>query len=912
MRLRLSPILLLSLTACDPRPAPQTHSDKRSFQVRAATVGPESARPSLRAAYLQAAQARADLSHAARLVGSHALLDNHAQALSAEIDARGPRVRVESLETTFRLDQYGCAVLPRSAPRINGARVTLARGAVSEWYQNGPLGVEQGFDLASAPECQSRGEISLDLAIGGDLAPRLVGQRLELSDGNGRVVLRYTDLYAIDAAGRALPSRMTLDGSIVSLVIDAREARYPVRVDPLIWAQIGSAIKATPPVAGDAFGSAIAIADDTAVVGAPNNDDQDVDSGAAFVFTRGAPGAWTQQAELLVGVTPGAHLGRAVAISASGPATHRIVIGAPDDNNTGSVSWFNGSGSTWTYEDTEAPISLTGGDLFGTSVGVSNNRIIAGGPGFNSGDGYAAIYEPAALLWAEVGTFLGAVGNAERLGTSVAIDNLAVAGAPRRDMPAVDGGGYDIFLRTGAWARTQSLGSSVAGQLSGSAIAMSGTDVVVGAPGDPAGGAATIDSLSDVTGLRVTTAALNPPGLVAGDGYGSSVDVGGVLAAVGAPQRNTQAGDVFVFENIVGTWTFRPPAVTRKSLAMGDRFGSAVGVETTFGRVVVVGAPGEDTGATDSGAFYDIIERLSNGDPCTADIDCASDLCIDAVCCNTLCGRTGGFQSEPTLDCQACSIAAGGSVNGTCGIARVGLSCRPPAGVCDADELCDNAGNCPADTKLNGVECRAATAPCDAPEFCNGISNNCPNNGNRPMGFECRPVAGGCDIAEVCDGSSTGCPADVKRASGFTCRAAGGVCDVAETCDGNSAACPTDVKAATTVSCRAAAGTCDVAENCDGLANDCPNDGKKSDGTLCPEGICLSGNCGPIPDLGSLDLGRPDLAGIDFSEAPTGGIYGGGCACDLSHGTSSSDSAALVVLVFLGLLLRRKKLGGQS
>jgi hypothetical protein len=931
LRLRLPYLLALTiaLPACrserEPtRPQALTRAVKRSSRVVPAKVGPEAARPSLRAAWLQAMQAGSDASHEARTAGKRVLMDNRTHALHAELDEHVVRVRSEhkgqSHDTTFRLERYGCTPVAAAEPRASGSRVTLQRGAVTEWYKNGPLGVEQGFDLAERPDCASSGELELAIELRSDLSARVIdGQRLELRDRAGTVVLRYTDLYAVDADGHALPSRMALSASTLSLLVDDRGARYPVRVDPLIWAQVGNPIKVGTPAADDQFGSAVAISGDTVVIGAPRDDAQDADAGAAYIFTRTGAGNWTERAQLLVGVTADAHLGSAVAISAVG-ANKRVVIGAPDDNLTGSASWFLGSGATWTYEETRAPITAVGGEQFGLAVDVSGDRIIVGSPGFATSDGYAAIFEPIAAIWTEVGTFLGTVGGLEVMGSAVSIDgDLAVAGAPFRGMPAMFGGGYDIFLRTaGVWARTQVVGNSVADRSSGSSLALSGTTLVNGAPGDGSGtGEAFVDTLT-ATGMLGTSTPLTVPGglLQNGDFFGYAVAIDGNLAVIGAPDRATETGDAFVFQNNAGTWTFQPPMVLRKATSMGERFGNSVAVDGAS-RVVIAGAPGNDTTATDSGAVYEIIERLTNGEPCTADIECVSDLCIDAVCCNTTCGRTGGFGSEPTNDCQACSTARGAATDGTCGPRAANTVCGVGSGLCRPSTVCNGTAlTCPPVVTLgNGTPCRPAVSPCDIAEVCDGSSSNCPFNAVNGAGTVCRPVNGDCDVQEVCDGSSATCPFDRARTAGFVCRTAAGDCDLEELCDGSATTCPNDQFRASGFECRANAGMCDVAEMCTGTSANCPNNGFAADGTVCTGGFCVSGTCAPPPDLAGLDLANVDLGGIDLGNfdlsvapdaAPEGGIYGGGCSCDVSGTRDTTGASALAMLILLGLMLRRR------
>jgi hypothetical protein len=88
------------------------------------------------------------------------------------------------------------------------------------------------------------------------------------------------------------------------------------------------------------------------------------------------------------------------------------------------------------------------------------------------------------------------------------------------------------------------------------------------------------------------------------------------------------------------------------------------------------------------------VEHMPLGQGCTQNAQCQSGLCVDGVCCDSVCGGGAGN------DCQACSVAAGGAVNGTCGAVRAeaAVVCRASAMACDASEVCDGSGlACPAD-----------------------------------------------------------------------------------------------------------------------------------------------------------------------------------------------------------------------
>ncbi len=128
---------------------------------------------------------------------------------------------------------------------------------------------------------------------------RLVGggEAVDFIGLGGRVVLRYVGLRAIDARGRVLHA--WLDASVGRLLVrvDARGARYPLRIDPFL--QEGAKLVGTG-AAGDAKqGWSVALSGDgnTALVGGPGDND---DVGAVWVFTRSGT-TWTQQGPKLVG-----------------------------------------------------------------------------------------------------------------------------------------------------------------------------------------------------------------------------------------------------------------------------------------------------------------------------------------------------------------------------------------------------------------------------------------------------------------------------------------------------------------------------------------------------------------------------------------------------------------------------------
>ena len=233
-----------------------------------------------------------------------------------------------------------------------------------------------------------------DRAINHALRAALSGvdgaQSLLLRDEANDTVLHYSDLFAQDADGKSVPVKMALSesGNELTLRIDDRGARYPLQIDPLIWAQVNGAVKTSDPDNGDNFGFSISSAGDTAVVGAPLDDAGGTDAGAIYVFTMSSQGTWSQRVKV-AGPSAGANYGWSVGISKLSAGDYRIVAGAPQDSSA--MAWRTGTAVPGT-PGWRKPNQRR--RRFGFSVGVSGDRVIVGAYGEASNDGVARIFEP--------------------------------------------------------------------------------------------------------------------------------------------------------------------------------------------------------------------------------------------------------------------------------------------------------------------------------------------------------------------------------------------------------------------------------------------------------------------------------------------------------------------------------------
>ncbi len=178
-----------------------------------------------------------------------------------------------------------------------------------------------------------------------------------------------------------------------------------------------------------------------------------------------------------------------------------------------------------------------------------------------------------------------------------------------------------------------------------------------------------------------------------------------------------------------------------------------------------------------------------------------------------------GTVDPPGEQCDngALNGVLGSCCSATCQLLDAGTSCRPPAGLCDLEEVCTGASpDCPVNVLANAaVLCRAAVDACDVPEFCTGLSVDCPSDSILPLNTVCRSAAGVCDEPEFCTGLSTACPPDQFKPGTTVCRSSAAVCDAVEFCTGNGPDCPADANAPDSDG----DGICDPADNCPLVAN---------------------------------------------------------------------------------------------
>jgi hypothetical protein len=141
----------------------------------------------------------------------------------------------------------------------------------------------------------------------------------------------------------------------------------------------------------DLLGCAVALHNDTALVGAEWDGDNGYQSGSAYVFTRTGT-SWAQQAKLLPSDGSTQDLfGYSVAMM-----DDTALVGAYQDNASasysGSTYLFTRSVTTWAQESKLLPSDPTAQKLFGVSVSLGVNTALIGAYGDGSGAGSAYVF----------------------------------------------------------------------------------------------------------------------------------------------------------------------------------------------------------------------------------------------------------------------------------------------------------------------------------------------------------------------------------------------------------------------------------------------------------------------------------------------------------------------------------------
>src|SRR6185295_9169806 len=377
------------------------------------------------------------------------------------------------------------------------------------------------------------------------------------------------------------------------------------------------------------FGSAVSLAGNLLVVGAPGYDavtgSPAANAGAAYVFQRGS-GRWREKKKLLPPESPspaGYQFGSAVAADGS-----EIFVGAPTADlagaNSGAVYWFVQAAGDWVRHALPDIEGLGVGEQLGASLSLSGGLLAAGAPAPppGTGAGKLHVFRRTDAVWFTLD--LPQVVNAEDrdlAGISVAVDGVrgrVVMGGVLGDQGDGAAGAVWSFhcSAEGCVREAEAMARDLRPGISfGKSVAMTPQFLAVGAPRDDGSSPGRVYLYRRAgNGWRQEARLISEDPL---DGFGSTVPPDGERLVVGAPRGRfspasppvgERTGLVYIFSHHQGSWAFeigfRP-----EPAAPGEAFGTSVALVDNGASPVVV-AIGAPRGAS-AGAVY-VVEKIGD------------------------------------------------------------------------------------------------------------------------------------------------------------------------------------------------------------------------------------------------------------------------------------------------------------
>jgi hypothetical protein len=604
----LATVLVFTLvaTVAPDAPGPKATSDE-------APLAQEAMPDSLMSAFLAASSQP--------LAPNGAVFGAHSGGLDVTLDPTGLQANVSGIAWHLALRALGreghMTSLPDAQIAQADGRLDYDRGVLTEWYRDTALGMEQGFTIQQPPG--GRGPLALHL----DLSTNLTGtadtdgRGLSFTTPNGQT-LRYDHLRAWDADGVPLEARLQHLPGYVGLHVNDQGAIYPITIDPLIYVE--RQVTASDGESDDWFGYSVGLYGDTALVGAPNDDvDATYNQGSAYVFTRSGV-TWSEQQRLTASDgAAGDGFGWSVALW-----ENTALVGARNDDvgtawDQGSAYIFARSGTIWSEQAHLTASNGTPEDLFGSSVALWEDTALVGVPCEHENQGSAYVFLRGGTTWSEQAHLLASDGAAgDRFGWSVALwENAALVGAYGDAVGANGGqGSAYVFLRSETtWSEQAHLTASdgEADDHLGWSVALWGDTALVGAEYDSVD--AHFQQGSAYVFARYGTSWSEQARLVASDGqawdhFGGAVALWGDTAVVGAYWHDVglkdEQGAAYIFGRSGAAWVEQQKLLASDG-EQGDHLGCSVAL---WGNTALVGAFYDDVGATDSQGSAHLFDAL--------------------------------------------------------------------------------------------------------------------------------------------------------------------------------------------------------------------------------------------------------------------------------------------------------------
>jgi len=394
-------------------------------------------------------------------------------------------------------------------------------------------------------------------------------------------------------------------------------------------------ITASPVVAGlsanDQMGRAVSISERHFIAGVPRDGVEGYRAGAAYIFSSTGPNTWGGETRIVApDADPEDYFGHSVSISGD-----YAVVGAylDDDDalNSGAAYVFKKTGSGWDSIVKLKPQNAAINDHFGWSVAISEDYAIVSAltdidTGTSPGSAYI-FHRIGENSW-DNGFEIIAPDDSyfDFFGNAVAISgDYAIVGAFFDSPNGSRSGSAYVFRRTGenTWDAGAKIVASdgAAGDNFGYSVSISGDYAVVGAPEHSSGGMQDSGAayVFHRIGLNSWDAGVKiaAPNGAAGDNFGYSVSIFGNYAMVGARghddfELGVDSGLAYIFvKTEMSNWDISIQYPQANGSA-GDGFGAGLAMTDNY---AIIGADHADDSGVDSGALRILAyEQIDLGD----------------------------------------------------------------------------------------------------------------------------------------------------------------------------------------------------------------------------------------------------------------------------------------------------------
>jgi len=253
-----------------------------------------------------------------------------------------------------------------------------------------------------------------------------------------------------------------------------------------IWTE-AQKLTASDRMPADTFSSSVAIDDDTIFIGAVGDDGNSSDSGSVYVFTRNG-GTWTEVQKLTASDSKeNGWFGSSVAVDGG-----TAIIGANDwmYHGPGAAYVFTrGNDGTWTEVQKLTASDGMVKDGFGGAAAIGGNTVVIGAESSGGWKGSAYVFTFSGGSWSEQAKLLASDGDTSHgFGQSITLDgDTMVIGVWQDDENAVNSGAAYMFTRNGGtWSEQAKLLASDgdANDLFGISVAVDDDTAVIGARSD--------------------------------------------------------------------------------------------------------------------------------------------------------------------------------------------------------------------------------------------------------------------------------------------------------------------------------------------------------------------------------------------------------------------------------------------